>query len=734
MIVLTFLLHAGLIFSQEQNEDAQNQIVTDAVKTYKKIEITTDEDEFFLNTISPHRVSKEKLSLYNYTDATRALKQTAGVYSRDEDGQGLRPNIGLRGTNPDRSKKVVFLEDGILIGPAPYSAPAAYYTPSMQHTESLDIYKGFTAVPYGPNSIGGSVNYVTTSIPGSTLVKGSASAGAFNTQTYKLTGGTTFNKSSFLIEGSRLSSDGFKKIDGGGDAGFEKNEVLLKFRQKLSSLSDNRQHFLEARVGYSDEISNETYLGLSTSDLNASPFRRYSSSALDKMEWQHSKVQLDHVYDISTSTRLKTSLYRNDFERLWFRLDRFANGTSIFNVLTYPQFDPVLAGVLQGTGNSSDSNGNLKFLGNQRSFYSQGLQTQINTQGSVGSATFDTELGLRFHQDQIRRTHTVYDYAMEQGQLVPLNFSQPEVLNRNRATALTAHLIENVNLGDWVFTALGRAESVKFNFSEYVIDNNFNQRSIERNETAFAPGAAILYKITPHVATKLSVNKGVSLAGLSDSGTENPEESINYEWGLKYISSDNRSQGEIVAFYNDYSNITGTCTTSTGCSSAQLDRQFNGGRALIQGIEGRVAQQFQLKDVQIPVQFNLTLLNAEFRNTFASQTAEWGVGTVRSGDPLPYIPQIQYTLALGANYKKFNQEVAFIYQGASFDQSARVNRLEIPAFGIVDWTGKYNMNKKTQIFARIDNVFARDYLVSYKPFGARPGKPQSFMAGLSYSF
>lgn len=728
-MILLLVLHAGLIFSQEQNE-----IITETEKTYKKIEVTDDEDEFFLNTISPHRVSKEKLNLYNYTDATRALKQSAGVYSRDEDGQGLRPNIGLRGTNPDRSKKIVFLEDGILSGPAPYSAPAAYYTPSMLHTEALDIYKGFTAVPYGPNSIGGSVNYLTTSIPSTPLVKGTASAGAFNTQNYKLTGGNSWSRSSFLVEGSRLSSDGFKKIDGGGDAGFEKNEILLKFRQKISSPGDNREHYLEARVGFSDETSNETYLGLSPNDLNASPFRRYASSALDKMEWQHSKVQLEHVYDVSSTSRIKTSLYRNDYERLWFRLDRFANDTSIFNVLSYPQFDPVLAGVLNGTVNSSDSNGNLVFLGNQRTFYSQGVQTKMNSQGSLGVATLDTELGLRYHQDQIRRTHTGYDYAMTEGRLVPLNFSAPEALNRNRASAFTAHLIENVNIGDWVITALGRAESVRFNFEEHVLSNNFNLRTTSRNETAFAPGAAVLYKLSPSFSTKVSVNRGVSLAGLSDSGSERPEESVNYEWGLKYISRDQRSQGEIVAFYNDYSNITGTCTTSTGCNSTQLDQQFNGGQALIQGIEARLAQQFQWSAVQIPVQFNVTLLNAEFKNTFDSGTAEWGDGTVRTGDPLPYIPQVQYTLSVGSSYKKFTQEMSFIYQGETYDQSVRENRLRIPAFGIVDWTGRYEMNKKTQIFARIDNLLGRDYLVSFKPFGARPGKPQSFMAGLSFSF
>jgi Fe(3+) dicitrate transport protein len=128
---------------------------------------------------SVHTIKASRLQRFELDDAHAVLQAVPGVYVRGEDGFGLRPNIGLRGANADRSKKVTLMEDGILFGPAPYSAPAAYYFPLITRMESVRVVKGPSAVLYGPSTVGGAIDFITKDVPSGTVAGADLAIGQY---------------------------------------------------------------------------------------------------------------------------------------------------------------------------------------------------------------------------------------------------------------------------------------------------------------------------------------------------------------------------------------------------------------------------------------------------------------------------------------------------------------------------------------------------------------------------
>ncbi|MGY8809222.1 MAG: TonB-dependent receptor plug domain-containing protein, partial [Fidelibacterota bacterium] len=216
----------------------------------------------FLRSVRPSSVvSKSELKQFNHTDIHRVVSRIPGVYVQEEDGLGLRPNIGVRGTGLSRMEKLNVMEDGIIIAPAPYASPAAYYSPTMGRMQSLEVRKGSTQIKHGPFTTGGSLNYISTSIPSSLLNSIDFTAGSFGKTVLHVKSGNTVGQWGYLFEVYNDMTDGFKELDGGGDTGYTKTDIMAKVRYAMSA-----NHALEMKISMTDEISDETYLGLSDDD------------------------------------------------------------------------------------------------------------------------------------------------------------------------------------------------------------------------------------------------------------------------------------------------------------------------------------------------------------------------------------------------------------------------------------------------------------------------------------
>ena len=154
------------------------------------------------------------------------LRSVPGVNVQEEEGFGLRPNIGMRGSGSERSSRVTLMEDGTLIAPAPYAAPSAYYFPTAGRMEAVEVRKGSSQIKFGPRTNGGALNLVSTRVPDAFKVRAELGGGSHATAKARLSVGSSSRNWGWMLETYQLRSEGFKQIDGGGDAGFHLGDYL----------------------------------------------------------------------------------------------------------------------------------------------------------------------------------------------------------------------------------------------------------------------------------------------------------------------------------------------------------------------------------------------------------------------------------------------------------------------------------------------------------------------------
>ena len=162
-LFLIFLFHACIL--NAANNDLEEIVVVGSMEDVSSV------------PGSGVAIDLEQLERFDYTDLHQILGSVPGVYIREEDGYGLRPNIGIRGAVAERSQKITIMEDGILITPAPYSAPAAYYVPNVSRMQAVEVLKGPSAIRHGPHTVGGAVNLVTADVRPSRFAEIDASYG-----------------------------------------------------------------------------------------------------------------------------------------------------------------------------------------------------------------------------------------------------------------------------------------------------------------------------------------------------------------------------------------------------------------------------------------------------------------------------------------------------------------------------------------------------------------------------
>ena len=723
-----FILFFNFILANNPNivaeSDSTKPIALDAVEVLAESKSITS--GMFLRNAEPSDVvSKSELDQFRYTDIHRIVGRIPGVYISEEDGLGLRPNIGVRGTGSLRMEKLNVMEDGVLIAPAPYASPAAYYSPTAGRMESIEVRKGSTQIKHGPFTTGGSLNYISTSIPTSKLNSVSLDIGSFGKSLMQVRSGDSMGKFAYLIELYSDKMDGFKELDGGGDTGYTKTDFMTKLRYSFSE-----SHALEFKYSMTDELSDETYLGLTDADYSDNPLRRYRATALDEMDADHSQVMLSYAAKINDNMSLAIVGYSNDFARNWYKLNK-VNGMSLSSI-TKPTADGWNEFyLLMDAENSADDAYRIK--ANNREYYSSGVQAVFN----VYAGNHDIQAGVRIHSDEMDRFQWEDRYGMQNGKLVmTTQATKGSDSNRIDSAEATALFIEDrFTSGDMTVTAGARYEEIT------VMRDDWGKTGPDRSETpsqrkhsmdVVVPGIGIEYAINEFQTVSVGVHKGFAPPGPGTSGVTDkavdPETSMNTEIGFK--SNQGLNSLEFTLFTNSYDNLLGADTAASGGGSDEL---FNGGAVDISGFELYLRR--ILVDngrIQMPLELSWTSTNSEFQESF---DGFWG--EVSKGDELPYLPDTMIALNLGLNVNKLSANISMkktseMRTVAGSGRIAESNATD--ELTIIDLGLRYALQDNIRLSVGINNFMDDDGIAARRPYGARPTMPRSFSLGVDYTF
>lgn len=688
-------------------------------------------------TGSSYYVSPEELKKFNYTDINRVLRSIPGVNFYEEDGFGLRPNISLRGTSPERSSKISLMEDGVLIAPAPYSASAAYYFPSVARMQAVEILKGSSQVQYGPFTTGGAINMISTQIPDSFQGQIRANYGSFNTSTVHAKVGDSKPTLGYMVEYLNYNSDGFKNLPDGSNTGFDINEVVAKFRVN-SKAEAKLQQALEAKFQYSDEISNETYLGLTEDDFARNPFSRYAASQEDEMTAEHLQLMLTHTLQFSENFRITSIGYYNKFDRNWYKLDNvIANGDdqSISNIVENPSNFANHINIVRG---DTDSSADALFVkANNRAYISKGVQTKFDYHWYGQNTFHDIEIGMRYHYDEEDRFQWEDGFNMINGTMTKTSdgLRGAEGNRISSATAFASYAMYKLKYKNLTLTPGLRYENIvlqRDNFGNSDPSRSGSNFSTRENKIdVLIPGVGFNYAFTNTISLFGGVHKGFSPPG--NQPDQKAEESINYELGSRF--SYGNLKGELIGFYNDYSNLLGSDLAATG-GTGSLD-QFNAGEVAVSGVELLLNYELLSKNSKfnLPLTFAYTFTNTEFLNSFGSDDGLWG--EVTEGDQLPYIPQHQFNVMIALEHTKYQLNLSGRYNGEFRTQAGTgtIPNSELVASNfIIDFSAQYHFNSNLSFTGNIINMLDETYAVSRVPAGLRPGHPFGANLGLEYRF
>ncbi|MBC7745640.1 MAG: TonB-dependent receptor [Flavobacterium sp.] len=731
--LLAIICLGGSIFSFGQTPNLPDSTSADSSRIEMPQVIILGRRDGIINKVpgSATLINSKEIKNLAPVSLNEVLRKVTGVNVVDEEGAGLRVNIGIRGLDPDRSRNVLILEDGVPIALGPYGEPEMYFTPSIDKMAGIEVLKGSGQILYGPQTIGGIVNFFTADPP------------LKQTTRIKLMGADKGYFSGFGTYGNTIGKTGFiisylhKRADDLGPTQFSLNDISAKIKIDINSGST-----LGLKFGYYNEISNSTYLGLTQTmfDRGDQDFVRMSAS--DRLPIKRFSASATHQLQIKPGISLKTTAFGYTTKRNWQRQDFSFSSTST-NQTGVIWGDPT---VTNGAVYMLNSTGNRN-----RQFEVAGIEPRLSVKHRLFNLENDLETGARF----------LYEKANEQF-VIGTDATTPDGATRDReirtGRAFSAYIQNKINISS-KFSVTGGLRMENFNYDRNILRGRFqinNVNNVVRDTniiandrtSALIPGVGTTYEVNKNVNLFAGIHKGFAPPRIKDAITSSgqpynldAEISTNYELGTRlnfvdYISA------EVTGFILDFQNQIIPVSNSSG--NVNATGVVNGGQTLHRGLEasfkidmGKIlgsANSFAFES-------NATIQNSTYNsNRFISRN---GVAVNVKDNQLPYSAKLMIWNAISMNLNKgLGFQISGNYIGKQFtdelnteiaSSNGRIGTLK--SRFIMDANAFYNIPKTQATFnIAIKNLTDQRYITTRRPEGIRVSLPRMFTAGFGVSF
>ena len=726
--VVFTLLFTNILYSQpivnqsSENNSTSHTVVDTTIKMYDFPQIDViGRKPLLLSRIpgSADIIASTGLKHSQPLTGNEMFRQVSGLHVVDEEGIGLRVNIGIRGLDPDRSRTVLMMEDGIPIALAPYGEPEMYYTPAIDRMKSVEILKGSGSILFGPQTIGGVINYITADPPITSKTGISLKGGSGGFGSAQISYGTTVDNVGFNVNVLH------KRADKLGIARFNFNDLSAKLRFNLSENSR-----LGLKIAAYDEISNSTYIGITQSMYNNGEY--YTEVAPnDELDIRRYSASLTYDYFISDKSYIRTTAFGYTTTRNWLRQNfGRAPGSGMTGIIF---------------GDTTVSNGAIYMrnsTGNRnRQFEVAGIEPRFFTSYSIGSLNNELEGGFRF----------LYERAFEQrvdgrtAEAKSGDLREDEIRTGYAASFFVQNrLFLNENL---TLTPGLRLE--QFSFSRDIFRINFIDTNLVAKDDLFSvvPGIGINYNFNNEYSIFAGMHRGFAPPRVKDAITNGGEAlnldaelSWNYEIGIR-ASLFNLIAVEFTGYMLDFSNQVIPVSESSGGSGTGF---VNGGKTIHTGIETglkfNVGNLFN-SSVGIMLSTNATFSYSEYNaDRFVTVNSEQ---INIKGNKLPYSPNqfvtssidISVPMGLGLNISGTYISEQFTDELNTTEASASGETGLMPSYYVLDVTGRYYIEPiNSSFYISVKNLSDERYIASRRPQGIKVGLPRIITAGFELTF